>query len=106
MWDKLTSTKHLRFYEESIKSYEAQAHSVGEKMAGLMLGAVKYLQSLECANRLFGFTSMGAFQVTSAPKHGEDDHLFLHVSIDLESPSFYALYIRGIEQDWVDIRPE
>ena len=72
----------------------------------LMLSAVEYLQAQDYAEQLFGFTSMAMFQVTTAPSCAVDGHLFVHISIDIDRPTFYSIYIRKIEQGWGEVKPE
>lgn len=103
MWTKLKSPEYVSFYEDFLKNREIDSKSLTGMR--LMLEAVKYLQSKSYAEQLFGFTSMATFQVTSAPKFGEEGHLFVHVSIDVDRPTMYKLYVREIEKGWLDVAP-
>ncbi|MEP7220863.1 MAG: hypothetical protein ABI876_18205 [Bacteroidota bacterium] len=100
MWDALQHQHHINFFE----GFHAVAVERGEDWTPI-IRAIRHLQSLEAAPRLYAFTSHWRFHLTTCPAAREFKRHFL-VSILWRFPDrvFHIAFGR-LADGWADDRP-
>lgn len=101
MWGPLQHPRHVKFYEEWHAG--EQAAYGGDWMP--MIRAVQYLQSLASAPRLYAFTSLWRFHLTTAPTY-EECHRHCSVTIvwRVRDRHFHLAFGR-LADGWLEDRP-
>ena len=88
MWAPLQHPGHVEFYEE----FHRGRHDSGEDWQP-MIRAVQYLQSQPYAPRLFAFTSLAHFHVTTAPSYQEfPGHRTVGITWSFRDRSFHLSF--------------
>lgn len=100
MWGALQHPRHAEFYE----SFHAKRQTHDENWLP-MARAVRHLQSLAVASRLYAFTSLWRFHLTTAPTYQEcDRHCSVTVIWRWPDRVFHIAFGR-LADGWVDDRP-
>jgi hypothetical protein len=100
MWGPLQNPKHVEFYEQ----LHADRLSYDEDWMP-MAQAVQQLQSLAVAPRLYAFTSLWRFHVTTAPTFQEHErHCSISISWRWPEKRFHIAF-GCLADGWVDDRP-
>ena len=100
MWGALQHPRHVEFYED----FHACRQDDGEDWMP-MARAVQHLQSLAVAPRLYAFTSLWRFHLTTAPTYHERDG---HCSVTVIwrwTDRRFLLALGRLAAGWVDDRP-
>jgi hypothetical protein len=100
MWGTLRDPKHVEFYKE----FQAGRQSENEDWMP-MVRAVEHLQSLADAPRLYAFTSLWRFHLTTAQSYQEcGRHWSVSVIWRFTDQRFYIAFGR-LADGWVEDRP-
>ena len=100
MWGALQHPRHVEFYEE----FHAGRQKHDEDWMP-MVRTVQHLQSLAVAPRLYAFTSLWRFHLTTAPTYQEcDRHCSVTVIWRWTDRRFHIAFGR-LADGWVDDRP-
>jgi hypothetical protein len=98
MWGPSKSPAYPEFYEDM----QRNRHTSSEDWAP-MIQAVRDLQTLPVADRLYAFTSLAHFQITTAPTYEESQsHSFIRFIWDCYAHRFRISYGR-CKDGWLDL---
>ena len=99
MWGALQNPRHIEFYEE----FHAARQKPDEDWMP-MVRAIQHLQSLAIAPRLYAFTSLWRFHLTTAPSYQEcERHCSVTIIWRLSDRRFHLAFGR-LANGWVDDR--
>jgi hypothetical protein len=100
MWGPLKHPRHVDLY---VECHSGRQNDLEDWMP--MVRAVRYLQSLSAAPRLYAFNSMWRFHVTTAPIFQEcDKHCSVSIIWRCSERRFHIAFGR-LSEGWLDDRP-
>ena len=100
MWAPLQHPSHVECYEE----YQQHRKSPDQDWMP-MVRAVQHLQSLPVASRLYAFTSLWRFHITTSPTYREcDKHASVEIVWHWPERRFHIAFGR-LAEGWLDDRP-
>ena len=100
MWGRLQDPGHIEFYEEL---HTARQRETEEDWMP-MVRAIEHLQSIPEASRLYAFTSLWRFHITTAPGYEECD---MHCSVTIVwrwQERRFHIALGRLADGWVDDR--